>query len=53
MIFGKTRASVMSAAAVWALCTTGALAQTDIEFIQWWEPEMPAGALRGARSSCV
>ena len=47
MNFGKTRASVMSAAAVWALCTTGALAQTDIEFIQWWEPEMPAGALRG------
>ena len=43
----KTRASVMSAAAVWALCATGALAQTDIEFIQWWEPEMPAGALRG------
>ena len=37
----------MSAAAVWALCATGALAQTDIEFIQWWEPEMPAGALRG------
>ena len=25
----------------------GALAQTKIEFIQWWEPEMPAGALRG------
>ena len=47
MNFGKTRASVMSAAAVWALCATGALAQTDIEFIQWWEPEMPAGALRG------
>ena len=38
---------LMSAAAVWALCATGALAQTDIEFIQWWEPEMPAGALRG------
>ena len=36
----------MSAAAVWAFCATGALAQTDIEFIQWWEPEMPAGALR-------
>ena len=38
---------MMSAAAVWALCATGALAQTEIEFIQWWEPEMPAGALRG------
>ena len=43
----KTRATMMSAAAVWALCATGAFAQTDIEFIQWWEPEMPAGALRG------
>ena len=38
---------MVSAAAVWALCATGALAQTEIEFIQWWEPEMPAGALRG------
>jgi multiple sugar transport system substrate-binding protein len=37
----------MSAAAVWVLCASGALAQTNIEFIQWWEPEMPAGALRG------
>ena len=43
----KTCATMMSAAAVWALCATGALAQTNIEFIQWWEPEMPAGALRG------
>ena len=41
------RATMMSAAAVWALCASGALAQTNIEFIQWWEPEMPAGALRG------
>ena len=40
------RATMLSAA-VWALCTGGALAQTEIEFIQWWEPEMPAGALRG------
>ena len=38
---------MMSAAAVWTLCATGALAQTEIEFIQWWEPEMPDGALRG------
>jgi multiple sugar transport system substrate-binding protein len=38
---------MLSAAAVWALCASGALAQTEIEFIQWWEPEMPAGALRG------
>jgi multiple sugar transport system substrate-binding protein len=38
---------LMSAAAVWVLGAAGALAQTNIEFIQWWEPEMPAGALRG------
>lgn len=43
----ELRATMMSAAAVWALCASGALAQTNIEFIQWWEPEMPAGALRG------
>ena len=43
----RFRATMVSAAAVWALCATGALAQTEIEFIQWWEPEMPAGALRG------
>lgn len=36
-----------AAAALWALGASGALAQTNIEFIQWWEPEMPAGALRG------
>ena len=36
-----------AAAAVWALCSTAAWAQTTIEFIQWWEPEMPAGSLRG------
>jgi multiple sugar transport system substrate-binding protein len=43
----ELRARMMSAAAVLALSATGALAQTEIEFIQWWEPEMPAGALRG------
>ncbi len=43
----ELRATMMSAAAVWTLCASGALAQTNIEFIQWWEPEMPAGALRG------
>ena len=47
MNFGKTRATMMSAAAALALFATSAVAQTDIEFIQWWEPEMPAGALRG------
>lgn len=34
------------ALAVWALSTAAVFAQTNIEFIQWWEPEMPAGALR-------
>jgi multiple sugar transport system substrate-binding protein len=47
MTVNELRAGVMSAAAVLALSATGALAQTEIEFIQWWEPEMPAGALRG------
>ena len=40
-------ATMLSAAAVWAVGASAALAQTEIEFIQWWEPEMPAGALRG------
>ena len=35
------------ALAILPLSTTAVLAQTSIEFIQWWEPEMPAGALRG------
>ena len=37
----------LATAALWALCSTAAFADTTIEFIQWWEPEMPAGALRG------
>ena len=36
-----------SAAIACVLGTTGAVAQTNLEFIQWWEPELPAGALRG------
>ncbi len=47
MKLGKSFTSLWSAAAVWALCATGAMADTTIEFIQWWEPEMPAGSLRG------
>ena len=35
-----------SAAIACVLGTTGAVAQTNLEFIQWWEPELPAGALR-------
>ena len=44
MIVKGLRAAMLSAAAVWALGVGSALAQTEIEFIQWWEPEMPAGA---------
>src|SRR5690348_17244499 len=39
--------SLMAAAAALAIGTTVALADTAIEFIPWWEPEVPAGALRG------
>lgn len=36
-----------AAAAMLVLCSSAAFAQTTIEFIQWWEPEMPGGSLRG------
>lgn len=37
----------LKAAAVGLVLTAGsAQAQTNLEFIQWWEPELPAGALR-------
>ena len=48
MIFRKSLTAMMSAAAVWSLCAASAIAaDANIEFIQWWEPEMPAGSLRG------
>ena len=43
----KSYARLSAAVAAMALCASGALADTTIEFIQWWEPEMPAGSLRG------
>ena len=43
----KPLATLTSAAALWALSAAVSFADTTIEFIQWWEPEMPAGALRG------
>jgi multiple sugar transport system substrate-binding protein len=43
----RSLTGLASAAAALAICTTVAVADTTIEFIQWWEPEMPAGALRG------
>lgn len=47
MRFGKSLIAMMSAGTFWALGATAALADTTIEFIQWWEPELPAGSLRG------
>ena len=36
-----------SAAFAMTLGISAAKADADLEFIQWWEPELPAGALRG------
>lgn len=36
-----------STAIALAFNATAAVAQTNLEFIQWWEPELPDGALRG------
>ena len=47
MSLKRSLTGLASAAAVLAICTTVAVADTTIEFVQWWEPEMPAGALRG------
>jgi len=47
MSLRRSVTALSSAAAVLALCATAAIADTTIEFVQWWEPEMPAGALRG------
>ena len=46
MSFKKSMLLLKSAAVACALGATGAVAQTNLEFIQWWEPELPAGALR-------
>jgi multiple sugar transport system substrate-binding protein len=43
----RSLTGLAAAAAALAICTTVAVADTTIEFIQWWEPELPAGALRG------
>jgi multiple sugar transport system substrate-binding protein len=43
----RSLTGLTAAAAALAICTTVAVADTTIEFTQWWEPEMPAGALRG------
>lgn len=44
----KKFATLLNAAVVaWTLSTTASFAQSNIEFIQWWEPELPQGFLRG------
>jgi multiple sugar transport system substrate-binding protein len=43
----KSIAVLVAASALTAFYTTTAMAETTLEFIQWWEPELPAGALRG------
>ena len=47
MKIGKSTLLLKSMAVALALTVTGAHAETNLEFIQWWEPELPAGALRG------
>lgn len=39
--------AVSAAILATAMSASAAFADTNIEFIQWWEPEMPAGSLRG------
>lgn len=46
MTLKTTIRGLSSSAAILTLCATGAMAQVNIEFIQWWEPELPAGSLR-------
>lgn len=43
----KRKLASMTSVAILAFYASGAMADTTIEFIQWWEPEMPANALRG------
>jgi multiple sugar transport system substrate-binding protein len=46
MNFKISLMTLTSAVALAALSATVAFADTTIEFIQWWAPEMPAGSLR-------
>ncbi|TIL77372.1 MAG: extracellular solute-binding protein, partial [Mesorhizobium sp.] len=46
MTFRIKPAMLKMAAAAWLLGATGAMADTTLEFTQWWEPELPAGSLR-------
>ena len=46
MTFRIQPAMLKIAAAAWLLGATSAMADTTLEFTQWWEPELPAGSLR-------
>ena len=47
MKVGKINTAVSAAILATIMSASAAFADTNIEFIQWWEPEMPAGSLRG------
>lgn len=47
MKVGKINTVVSAAILATAMSASAAFSDTNIEFIQWWEPEMPAGSLRG------
>ena len=43
----KSIAALAAASVLTTFYATASMADTTLEFIQWWEPELPAGALRG------
>ena len=43
----KINTAVSAAILATVMSASAACSDTNIEFIQWWEPEMPAGSLRG------
>ena len=51
LIMDKTRKKVflllLSFVFILSFGLTTSVAKTTIEFIQWWEPELPAGSFRG------
>lgn len=47
MTITKSMLLLKTAAVALAMTVGSVHAETNLEFIQWWEPELPAGALRG------
>lgn len=45
-MLNRKSAILKGAVAAWVIGATGAMAQVNIEFSQWWEPELPDGSLR-------